>query len=123
MDMDIEIVATNEDGDRRIIRIADDRWDMDSLKGDSFTTTIHPETDPEQIRKEELEFDRQVNDCGVWGYQLQKWNPATDCGWEHVDSICGFVGRWENGVEAWDGTGYDKDFLDAMNQHNTETET
>lgn len=31
---------------------------------------------------------------GVYGYELQRWNPEIDVGWEHIDSCWGFVGQY-----------------------------
>jgi hypothetical protein len=48
----------------------------------------------EQLEKELEEFRDLVDREGVYGYILQKWNPAIGKGWEHIDSCWGFVGQY-----------------------------
>jgi hypothetical protein len=92
----------------RIIRMVDEESDMDNLKGDCFSPNVHPKIPKDRLLKEEREFERRVSDEGVWGYELQKWNPETGAGWEFVDSIWGFVGA------DWEGSGYDEDMYRQM---------
>jgi hypothetical protein len=40
------------------------------------------------------DFYAMVEEKGVYGYELDRWNPAVGKGWEHVDSCWGFVGQF-----------------------------
>ena len=68
------------------------RWD--ELKGDCYDPKHNPDIDPAELKQQERDFEDLVRNEGVFGYELQRWNPNPDCGWEHVDSCFGFVGRY-----------------------------
>ena len=58
----------------RIIEIFDDNYDEYNFNSQEYNLAISK---------------------GVWGYELQKWNPEVDKGWEHVDSCYGFIGNFK----------------------------
>lgn len=78
----------------RITEIVDDHQDMAALKGDMFMPEHNPEITATELRKAELAFEFLVENDGVFGYELARWNDAVGAGWEHVDSCWGFVGRY-----------------------------
>lgn len=83
----------------RIVEHVEDDFDIETLKGDVFNPKhikeMHGDSKTiEQLREEEIKFEKLVNDVGVYGYVLEKWNPEIGLGWEHVDSCWGFVGRF-----------------------------
>jgi hypothetical protein len=77
-----------------IIEDLDFMWSLSDLEGDSFDPKANPEISLENLKQQQRQFRAQVNNKGVWGYTLQKWNPEVDQGWEHVDSCWGFIGRY-----------------------------
>ena len=87
-------------GEYRIIEHEDDsdEYMLATLKGDCFDPSVNPEIDPLIMLKEEREFERKVESEGVFGYALERWNPAIGKGWEHVDSCWGFVGAYDSTV-------------------------
>jgi hypothetical protein len=95
-------------GDMRLIRMPDEHVDWDTLKGDLYNPTCNPDMTVNQLKDEERAFECRVNDEGVWGYEVQRWNGDIDGGWEHVDSIWGFVG------DDFEGSGYDTGLLRLM---------
>ena len=92
--MNHRIVWESDDEQFRILEIPDMYADMDSLKGDSYNAAVNTATDPERLAKEERHFEELVEREGVFGYVLERWNPAPGCGYEHVDSCWGFVGQY-----------------------------
>lgn len=82
-------------GNYRIIEVIDDYFDIEHLKGDSFNPEINKDIDSEILKKQELDFERKAELEGIYGYELQLWNPEIDCGWEFVDSCWGFVGQYD----------------------------
>lgn len=90
----IESVLYEEEG-YRIIESVDEYMDLDDLKGDMYCPLANPDISPEQLRAEEIEFERKVYNEGVYGYCLEKWNPEVGIGWELIDSCWGFVGTHE----------------------------
>jgi len=78
----------------RIIERHDDDIDLDNLKGDSYNPRVNTDIPEEKLKEEEKAFERLVNDEGVYGYVLERWNPGVGKGWEHVDSCWGFVGQY-----------------------------
>jgi hypothetical protein len=81
-------------GPFRIIEVLDETYSLDNLKGDCFNPIENPDIDADELKKQELAFEREVDNEGVFGYVLQVWNPEVDAGWEHVDSCFGFVGAF-----------------------------
>ena len=79
--------------DYRIIETRDFDYDMINLKGDCFCPAYHPDIDPVALEKQERDFEQRVYAEGVYGYTLEKWNPAVGQGWQDVESCWGFVGR------------------------------
>jgi hypothetical protein len=80
----------------RICEILVEYYSLNDLMGDSFCPIVNPDIDPIQLKEEREEFIKSVEELGVYGYQLEKWNPAIDAGWEIVDSCSGFVGTHED---------------------------
>ncbi len=96
------------EGDRRLIRMPDYNYDIEDLKGDCFNPETCPEIPGEEIREQELQFEQRARDEGVWGYEVQRWNSEIGGGWEHVDSIWGFIGN------DFEGSGHDTDLIDQL---------
>lgn len=95
--MDSCIETVYQKREYRITRHYDESYNIGDLKGDIYNPGVNPNLDPEKLKREEREFEKMVNDEGVYGYVLEKWNPATDKGWEQVDSCFGFVGfNWDD---------------------------
>ena len=80
----------------RISERLDLNYDLDSLLGDTYTPELHPELDAKTILEERREFIEAVNNEGVYGYILERWNPMPGKGWEHVDCCWGFVGQYQS---------------------------
>lgn len=89
----------HEQSNYRIIELADEFAEMENLKGDTYNVEVNSDISPEVIRKQEVEFEQLVNSEGVYGYELQVWNPEVGQGWEHVDSCWGFVGQYSETEE------------------------
>lgn len=83
-----------EKGSYRIIELAEFDYSMEDLKGDTYCPRINDDIPTDRLKTEELEFERLVESEGVYGYELQKWDPQVDEGWSHVDSCYGFVGQY-----------------------------
>lgn len=86
-------------GKYRILEIRDIYYNLDDLKGDCFKPEVNPDADLAQLKKQELAFDRLVENEGVFGYRLEKWLPDVDMGWTSIDSCWGFVGRFDESEE------------------------
>jgi len=85
--------------DQRIIEVADDCFDIDDLKGESYVPALNPDIPPETLRKQELDFEREIHYLGVFGYILEHWDPRVGAGWEEIDSCWGFVGQHDPSQE------------------------
>ena len=83
-------------GKYRIIELEYHDYDLEELKGDCYKPECNPECNPIKLKSDEHRFERDVFKRGVYGYELQEWNPEIDCGWEHLDCCWGFVGKHEN---------------------------
>jgi hypothetical protein len=83
-----------ESGHYRVIEHVDEHFDFENLCGDCFNPKVNPHLSIENLNSQRREFRAEVNRAGVYGYELQKWNPDVGCGWEHVDSCWGFVGQY-----------------------------
>lgn len=86
-----------KNNDWSIIEVRDDSFSLKYLKGDTFDPRYVDHLSPEQLAIEERLFEEKVEEEGVWGYCLQRWNPEVDRGWETVDSCFGFVGGYSWG--------------------------
>ena len=95
----MRIIFETPDKTYRIVEHADEHTQMDDLKGDCYNPECNPDLDSSQLRTEELHFEELVNREGVFGYVLEKWNPAPSVGYEHVDSCWGFVGYFSENEE------------------------
>ncbi len=78
----------------RILEIVDEECSLDDLKGDTYKPELHPDIPAEQILSEEREFNALVENSGVFGYVLEKWDASPGAGYIHVDSCWGFVGSY-----------------------------
>lgn len=83
----------------RIVEKADPNYDLADLKGDSYSIEANPDLSPEQIKKEEREFEALVETEGVYGYILERWNATPGVGYEVLDSCWGFVGKYDENDE------------------------
>lgn len=77
----------------RILEYQDLAADMDDLKGDYYNPKVNNDIDPITLKEQGSDFEEEVNREGVFGYVLERWNPETGKGWEHVDCCWGFVGQ------------------------------
>ena len=76
----------------RIIELHDDYINMKDLKGNCYNPSANPDIDVKVLELQEKAFEEKVYSEGLYGYELQKWSPQINIGWEHVDSCWGFVG-------------------------------
>jgi len=81
-----------QQGNYRIVEHECADYDLENLKGDCFKAAMNPDIDKTTLREREVNFEQKVNDDGVFGYVLEKWEPEVDGGWTHEDSCWGFVG-------------------------------
>lgn len=79
----------------RILEVPDFYCDLEDLKGDTFKIECCPEIPVEELRRQEIEFESLVEQNGVFGYVLEKWNPKAGIGYENVDSCFGFIGQFD----------------------------
>ena len=79
-------------GNFRIQELKDADYCFDDLKGDMYDPSLYTDFDKEVLREEERAFERLVEQEGVYGYILERWNPDVGCGWEEIDACWGFVG-------------------------------
>lgn len=84
-----------QEGEYRILEMQDLSYDIGHLKGDCFCPDVNPDVPTKALRIAEEGFERKVSEEGVYGYILEKWNPAVGCGWEDIDSCWGFVGDFK----------------------------
>ena len=90
----------------RIRQEPDDSSDIEYLFGDSYSHTVHPEIDPEDLDKQRADKVRRIEYEGVWGAIAEYWCAVEGC-WKDANRGWGFVG---NDFEA---SGYDEDFKRA----------
>jgi len=84
-----------ENQNYRIVELYDEYADMEDLKGESFDPKVNPDIDPKVLKEQEVAFEQEVFEKGVFGYVLEKKCQA--CGnWEHKDSCWGFIGIHAN---------------------------
>jgi hypothetical protein len=98
--MDSKTIFTSDDQTFRIVEHVDLDADIDDLKGDCFdprhmAAMYDSDMTAERLAEDEKLFEEKVSEEGVFGYELQKWNPAPGVGWEHVDSCWGFIGAYD----------------------------
>ena len=84
------------EGGYRILEVLDECSTLEDLKGDMFNPTSNPDIDPSVLIEEEREFEKTVEREGVYGYELQEWDPCVGCGWETISSCYGFIGDSKN---------------------------
>jgi hypothetical protein len=82
----------------RIMQHPDYDYDMDDLKGECFNPDVNSDINPEQLKAEELKFEKEVLESGVYSYSLEK---AKMGGWDVIDSCCGFVGAYDSDSERY----------------------
>ena len=75
----------------RIVELQDISFEIDNLKGDMFCPDCSHDIDKEDLKEQERQFEQDIEDYGVYGYELEKWDAEVDKGWQHVDSCWGFV--------------------------------
>jgi len=95
----------------RIVEFRDDHFNMEDLKGDCYNPEVNYDIAPETLKSQEQDFENKVYGEGVYGYELQEWNPEVDAGWEHIDSCWGFVGAYE---ESGDNNHYIVEYLKSQ---------
>lgn len=83
-----------EQKEYRIIEEEDESYDYENLAGDCYCPKTNSDIDKAELKRQENEFKRLINNEGVYGYTLQKWNHDINKGWEFVDSCWGFVGQY-----------------------------
>jgi hypothetical protein len=88
------VIWESDDSVYRIIEVLDLDADLANLKGDCYEPKLHPDIDPEELKRQEAEFEDLVGREGVFGYVLERWNPKPGGGYEHIDSCFGFVGQY-----------------------------
>lgn len=99
--MNKRVIFESDDSIFRILEIPDINADFENLCGDTYNPKANPDIPPEKLKAELAEFTDLVNREGVFGYELQKWNPKPGIGWEHVDSCWGFVGQYSETEETF----------------------
>lgn len=95
----------------RIVEHVDETFMLEDLKGDSFNPQANPDIDPKLLRRDEIKFEKQVEQDGIFGYVLELWNAQPGHGYEQVDSCWGFVGEYDKGSET-----YNHYIVDEMKQ-------
>ena len=90
----MRVVYETPDKCFRIVECDEHHYELSDLKGDCFNPIVNPEIPKEELERQEIAFENLVNQEGVFGYVLQRWNGAPGCGYEHMDSCWGFVGRY-----------------------------
>lgn len=92
-------------GEYRVVEVADTNYSLEDLKGDVYDRDVNPEIPEEEMARQEAAFEAEVEREGVFGYVLQRWEPAVGVGWVTEESCYGFVGCFEDHahdiVEEW----------------------
>ena len=83
------------EGPYRIVECLDDCFSIDDLMGDVFCPIANPDLDKEKLAIEKKQFIKKVENEGVFGYVLEKWNSGVGMGWEDMSSCWGFVGPYD----------------------------
>jgi hypothetical protein len=89
-------------GPYRITEVPDDHTRIDDLLGDYYCPVANPDLDAKQLEIDKKKMINRINEEGVFGYVLEKWNPDIDMGWEHIDSCWGFVGQYQENALDYD---------------------
>src|SRR6478735_242436 len=90
--MEKKIIFETNDKVYRILEIEDWHYDMKDLKSDCFNIAVNSDINPQELSRQEKEFENKVLTQGVYGYVLEKWNSAPSKGYEQIDGCWGFVG-------------------------------
>lgn len=78
----------------RIVEHRDYNPNLDHLKGDSYCPKANPSINPKQLAKEEVEFETLVDNMGVYGYVLEKFDSQSkEYSW--FNSCWDFVGAYD----------------------------
>ena len=85
-----------QSGAYRIIEMLENDYDMENLKGDMYNTKVITEIDATKLKRLEIEFENEVYENGVYGYELQVWDSTIGSGWTPVDACWGFVGQYDS---------------------------
>lgn len=78
----------------RLMEVPDNFYSLKNLKGDCYDPDYNTNIDADELKKQEIGFEKMVLEEGVYGYVLERWNPAIGVGWEEVESCYGFVGPY-----------------------------
>lgn len=89
----------------RIVAVPDHDYTLQDLKGDSFKPECNPSVSEFNLLYEEVEFEKRVLSEGVNGIVAEV---KKSDGWEHVDSVYGFVGQ------TYLNSGYDADLASSL---------
>lgn len=87
--------------DFRIVEVVDDMYDLADLKGDMYSMEANPTVSEDILKEQEMEFETRVQEEGVYGYELQRWNPEVGMGWIFEDSCYGFVGQYDPNTDSF----------------------
>ena len=79
----------------RIVEELDDIFTYEDLEGDMFDPEVSGISE-EQLKIEQKRFRAKIDQDGVFGYSLERWDPEIGKGWSHVDSCWGFVGEYNS---------------------------
>lgn len=96
---DMRVIHESKDGRFRVVERMDQYTDIEDLMGDTYNPKVNKDIDPTELERQKNEFISLVESDGVFGYVLERWNPAPGVGWEHVDSCWGFVGQYSPNEE------------------------
>ncbi len=83
------VLCVSHDKLFRILQVPDDDFDLDERCRELKTAwaEFHSVKDISQM---EQDYRDHVEQNGVWGIVLEKWDTNPDCGYVHIDSIWGF---------------------------------
>lgn len=81
-------------GPYRVVEVMDEVYRLRDLKGDCFDPKVNSDLDADELRRQELAFEKKIDNEGVFGYVLECWDPRVGAGWETLDSCWGFVGAY-----------------------------
>lgn len=91
-----KVIWKSKDSKHRILEHHDLNYSLNDLLGDSFCPKVNYNMDASKLALEKIEFLDKVESEGVYGYELQEWNPVPDTGWQGLESCWGFVGTYED---------------------------
>lgn len=90
-----KIIFETSDKQYRITEYEDNYSTLEEMMGDTYDPLVNVDISPELLEKQKQNFIKLIDDNGVFGYVLEKWNPAAGAGYETVDSCFGFIGRYD----------------------------